>query len=449
MNLSDTIAAIATAKGVGGISIVRVSGQKALDIALKITKKKYLEPRVATLCSLYNNKDELLDLAIVIFFKAPKSFTGEDIVEFQTHGGVVVADLVLETALDFGARLAEPGEFLKRAYLNNKIDLSQVEAISRLIEARSTDAIKAIAKNLKGELSKLIEEIRKKLLEVLAYIEVSIDYAEEDLPLDLLDNIKNKVSEVLKLLSQMYEASKSRYGIFDGFKLAIIGKPNSGKSSLLNRLLKYERAIVSDIAGTTRDTIEESIKIGTHIVKIIDTAGIREAKDEIEKIGIERSKIALVESDTILCLFDSSKELEKEDFEILELIKPFKETKNFIAILNKSDLPKKIDDSKIDIQKKVSISCKNDISPLILELTEILDKSCDYEGVLLGSKRSIEFVRVAIAYLKSAIERLETKEFELFSFDIKEALKEISKLTRPFEYSELLDTIFSEFCLGK
>ncbi|MEA3497949.1 MAG: tRNA uridine-5-carboxymethylaminomethyl(34) synthesis GTPase MnmE, partial [Campylobacterota bacterium] len=281
MLAEDTIVSIATAAGVGAISIVRLSGGDALKIALSISKKENLTPRMATLSKLYDSKNDLIDEGLLIYFQNPYSFTGEDIVEFQCHGGIAITNLVLDSCIKYGARVASPGEFSKRAFLNNKIDLTQAQAISKMIEAKSEDAVKLLARQLKGELKDFVDDIRKDLLFMLAYTEVSIDYAEEDLPDNIFEQINSKIDAIVLKLTNTLESSKRREGLIDGFKVAIIGKPNVGKSSLLNKLLNFNRAIVSTIAGTTRDTIEESVKIGTHIIKIIDTAGIRDASDEI------------------------------------------------------------------------------------------------------------------------------------------------------------------------
>ena len=332
--MNTTIAAVATANGVGSIAIIRLSGAHSLSIAQAITAKDYFEKRYATLCNIYTKEKELLDEAIVIYFQAPHSFTGEDIVEIQCHGGSIVANKILERLLQEGALLAQPGEFSKRAFFNGKIDLSEAEAISQLIEAKSEDAAKILAKQMKGSLKVYIESNRDALLEILAYSEVSIDYAEEDLPQDIIDNIKQKLSQISKDLAKTLSSSIRRKGLMQGFKVSIIGKPNVGKSSLLNRLLNYNRAIVSDIAGTTRDTIEEQVKIGTHLIRIVDTAGIREAGDEIERIGIERSIEAIEESDIVIALFDISRTKDSEDDTILELLERYKSEKDCIVILN-------------------------------------------------------------------------------------------------------------------
>ena len=451
MNIDDTIVAIATASGIGAISIIRLSGKDALDIALKISKKISLTPRVATLSKIYDKKDELIDEAILIYFKNPYSFTGEDIVEFQSHGGVVITNIILDTALYYGARVANPGEFSKRAYLNQKIDLSQAYAINKLIEAKSEDAVKLLAKQLKGELKKFVDEIRKDLLFILAYVEVSIDYAEDDLPDDIYMQISEKLNNISIKLDNTLKSSKRREGIIDGFKVAIIGKPNVGKSSLLNKLLNYDRAIVSDIAGTTRDTIEESIKIGTHIIKIVDTAGIREANDKIEQIGIEKSKKAIEESDIVIALFDNSRDFDSEDKQIIELLNDIKKYK--IIVLNKIDLETKFDGSQLDtIDVRLDISkdiINTSIENLIQKIKDILDKNTKSDDMTLISKLQISSVENSLENITIASSLLSEGELEFFAYHIKEALEEISKITRPYDTEQMLDVMFGEFCLGK
>ncbi len=441
---SDTIAAIATAHGVGAIAIVRVSGEEALNIARKITKREF-EPRRATLASLYDKDDTLIDQALVIYFQAPKSFTGEDIVEFQCHGGIVVAQMVLERVCSLGARVAEPGEFSKRAFLNGKIDLSEAEAIAKIIEAKSVDGAKILARQLKGELKNFIEELREKLIRILAYVEVNIDYAEEDLPTDLQEQMMAQLRSIDKQLKKVVASSQKRAGLLEGFKVAIIGKPNTGKSSLLNALLDYERAIVSDIAGTTRDTIEEEVRIGTHLVRFVDTAGIREASDTVERIGVERSIQAIQESDIVIALFDASRELDQEDQKIIELIERYKDQKSFVIVLNKIDLGKRV---SLPFEA-LELSVHQDIGPLLKKLESMLDEMAKGDEILLVSQRQIEAVRRAQEAIASSFAPLEMGELEIFAFHINEAIRAIASITRPMESSELLDKMFGEFCLGK
>ncbi len=446
----ETIAAIATAHGIGSISIVRVSGDEALSIAKKLTKKENIKERYATLCTLYDSKNEIIDEAIVIYFKAPKSFTGEDIVEFQSHGGTVVANLILNEVIRLGARLANPGEFSKRAFLNGKIDLTKAEAIAKLIETKSVDAAKILSRQIKGELKEYMESLRDSLVEILAYVEVNIDYAEEDLPTDLQQQIEERLNKIIKELKKTLQISKQREGLLEGFKVSIVGKPNVGKSSLLNSLLNYNRAIISDIAGTTRDTIEEEIRIGTHLIKIVDTAGIRgETSDTIEKIGIERSMEAIKESDIVLAVFDASNPFNEDDEKILNLLKEYRDEKKIIVILNKIDLPLKFDTSKIEEFEFIKISCKKDTSIVIEKLKEYLDGQTLQNDVILVSKRQIEAISNALKEMELSKERLNEGELELFAYHINDAISFISSVTRPFERDEILDKMFGSFCLGK
>ena len=441
-----TIVAIATANGIGSISIVRISGVNALEIATKISKKTTFQPRLATLSSLYDINNEVIDEALVIYFKAPFSFTGEDVIEFQCHGGVAIANMLVNEALKHGARIANPGEFSKRAFFNNKIDLTKAEAISKIIEARSEDAVKLLARQLKGELTHFVNEIREDLLFMLAYTEVSIDYAEDDLPKDIFEQIKNKMEKIIVKLSNTLDASRRREGMIEGFKVAIIGKPNVGKSSLLNKLLNYDRAIISDIAGTTRDTIEESVKIGTHIIKIVDTAGIRDASDVIEKIGIEKSIQAINEADIVIALFDNSKVCDDEDEKIIQLIEE-NSNKQILKVLNKSDLQNQF--NKIKIDDFIELSTKEDINPLIKKIEIILDSNTHSDEMTLISKRQILSVENTLYNIELSKNPLDSGELEFFAHYITEALEQISSITRPYENDQMLDIMFGEFCLGK
>ncbi len=446
---NDTIVAIATANGIGSISIVRLSGPSAYSIALKISKKTSLTPRYATLSKLYDHKDEMIDEGIVLYFQNPFSFTGEDIVEFQSHGGIAISNLVLETCLKHNARVANPGEFSKRAFFNGKIDLSQAQAIAKMIETRSEDGVKLLAKQLGGELKNFVEDIKKDLLFMLAYTEVSIDYAEEDLPKDITEQIKQKLLTIETLLIETLEASKQRDGMINGFKVAIIGKPNVGKSSLLNKLLNTQRAIVSDIAGTTRDTIEASVKIGTHIIDIVDTAGIRDANDTIEQLGIEKTYHTIEQADIILALFDSSTPLNEEDKKIISLLT--QSEKHIIILLTKSDLEQKIDLGGIKELKQTTLfqNTKENISALLTELESILNQNSQSDGITLVSKYQISSVEKTLNSIIKAKSMLEDIQFEFFAYEINEALESISQITQAYEHSQMLDVMFGEFCLGK
>ena len=444
---SDTISAIATANGIGSIAIIRISGDRALEIALALTNSKEFSPRHATLTNIYNPQNELIDEAIVIYFKAPYSFTAEEVVEIQCHGGFIVAQTILKATLHHGARLANAGEFSKRAFFNGRIDLSEAEAIAQLIEAKSEDAAKILAKQMKGSLKDYIENVRDEIIHILAYSEVSIDYAEEDLPEDLVAQIRVKLDELKRSLEKTLQASKAREGLMQGFKVAIVGKPNVGKSSLLNSLLNYNRAIVSDIAGTTRDTIEEQVKIGTHLIKIVDTAGIREANDEIERIGIERSLEAIEQCDIVVALFDNSREKDSEDEKILSLIDSYAQDKSVIYIKNKIDLETKF--WHVEMKFDLELNSKDSVTSLIEVLENIMDRTNSSDEMMLISQRQISAVQNTLNNIEEAFNPLGDQELEIFSFHLNEAVKEMASITRPFENDEMLDKMFGSFCLGK
>ena len=444
---NDTIVAIATANGIGSIAIIRLSGRDSLSIAQKLSKKTTFKNRYATLTNIYDSEDTLIDESIVIYFQGPHSFTAEDVVEIQCHGGYIVAQSILKAALNAGARLANAGEFSKRAFFNGRIDLSEAEAIAQLIEAKSEDAAKILASQMKGSLKEFIEEVRDDIIHILAYSEVTIDYAEEDLPEDLVEQIKAKLDSLYKLLQKTLQASESRAGLMQGFRVAIVGKPNVGKSSLLNALLNYNRAIVSDIAGTTRDTIEEQVKIGTHLIRIVDTAGIREAEDAIERIGIERSLEAIKQSDIVIALFDGSREADDEDKQILELLESHASDKEKIIIKNKVDLEQKFELEGLHFD--LELNSKDDVSSLIKKLQDIMDRNNLSDEIMLISERQISAVKETMQNIEEAYEPLEMQELEIFSFHLNEAVKAMASITRPFENDEMLDKMFGSFCLGK
>lgn len=434
------IVALATPYGVGAISIIRLSGSGALEIANQICGE--LRPRVAHLRELKDRFGNILDEAIVIYFKAPFSFTGEDVVEFQTHGGVVVANLIIDEILTYGARIADPGEFSKRALLNGKIDLAKAESIQGLINARSEGAAKILSRVMSGELGKFCDSLRDELISTLAYTETCIDYADDDLPSDIMEQIHQKLEQVLSKLDNIISISNSKKGLIDGYKVAIIGCPNVGKSSILNSLLNYERAIISDTPGTTRDTIEEQIKVGTHLVRIIDTAGIRHSDHDIENIGIEYSKRAANSADIIICVFDSSREIAQEDLAILDFVNGL--NKKVIFVLNKSDL-----EFKFNLElNAILLSAKDNCNALKTELESYLN-SQDTNEIMLSSNRQIKACEDAKNAIDRAISLLDESVLELFAYEINRAIKEIGSITKPLQNSEILDKMFSSFCLGK
>ncbi|HAA1848595.1 tRNA uridine-5-carboxymethylaminomethyl(34) synthesis GTPase MnmE [Campylobacter jejuni] len=442
--MSDTIAAIATAHGVGSISIVRLSGERALEFALKLSHKTKLTPRHATFTKLFNQNNEIIDEAIMIYFKAPYSFTGEDIVEFQTHGGFSVSEVLLEELVSLGARLALAGEFSKRACLNGKMTPLKALNIQDLILSKSALAAKIIARNMQGNLGKLLEKIRTDLVKTLAFVETSIDYADDDLPSDLLEQISTMCEENSKILKEIYTLSQSKKGLIEGFKIAIVGKPNVGKSSLLNALLSYERAIVSDIAGTTRDTIEESFKLGAHLLRIIDTAGIRESKDVIEQIGVALSKKSLEDADIILAVFDASRVQDKEDEKIFDLLA--NTDKKIFWILNKSDLENVFKNTQN--KNFIKLSAQKDITLLKEELQNYFN-SFDSEGIMVSSLDLINACKISSEAIFRAKGLLEESSLELFAFELNLAINELARFTKDFQRDEILDEMFGNFCLGK
>ncbi|EAH7468538.1 tRNA uridine-5-carboxymethylaminomethyl(34) synthesis GTPase MnmE [Campylobacter jejuni] len=442
--MSDTIAAIATAHGVGSISIVRLSGERALEFALKLSHKTKLTPRHATFTKLFNQNNEIIDEAIMIYFKAPYSFTGEDIVEFQTHGGFSVSEVLLEELVSLGARLALAGEFSKRACLNGKMTPLKALNIQDLILSKSALAAKIIARNMQGNLGELLEKIRIDLVKTLAFVETSIDYADDDLPSDLLEQISTMCEENSKILKEIYTLSQSKKGLIEGFKIAIVGKPNVGKSSLLNALLSYERAIVSDIAGTTRDTIEESFKLGTHLLRIIDTAGIRESKDVIEQIGVALSKKSLEDADIILAVFDASRVQDKEDEKIFDLLA--NTDKKIFWILNKSDLENVFKNTQN--KNFIKLSAQKDITLLKEELQNYFN-SFDSEGIMVSSLDLINACKISSEAIFRAKGLLEESSLELFAFELNLAINELARFTKDFQRDEILDEMFGNFCLGK
>jgi len=342
----STIASISTAPGIGGIGIIRMSGEKTFEILGKIfqpkTDQKIEDIKGYTIKygHIIENK-EIIDEVLVSYFKAPRSYTTENMCEINSHGGNIIVKKILEMCLKNGAELAEPGEFTKRAFLNGRIDLAQAESVIDVINAKSDKEAKSGIKQLEGYLSSEIKGIKQEILDVLVNIEVTIDYPEYDTPEVQEQEIKQMLESVGNKLEKLEKSFDNGKIIKDGIKTAIIGKPNAGKSSLLNAILKEDRAIVTDIAGTTRDTIEEFVTINGIPLNLVDTAGIREASDEVEKIGVEKSIKQAKDADLIIAIFDSSKDLTDEDLEILELIK----NKKSIILLNKSDLNAKINEN--------------------------------------------------------------------------------------------------------
>ena len=454
----STIVAISTAPAIGGIGIIRLSGEKTFEIIEKIfipKNKQKIEEIKGNSIKYGHIVDEgkIIDEVLVSYFKAPKSYTAENMCEINSHGGILIVRKILEICLKNGATLAEPGEFTKRAFLNGRIDLAQAESVIDIINAKTNKEVEASVKQLEGYLSSEISNIRKKIMDLMVDIEVSIDYPEYDVEevtysnaIKILEGVQNH----LEKLSDSFENGKI---IKDGIKLAIIGKPNAGKSSLLNELLKEERAIVTDIEGTTRDTIEEQISISGIPFKMIDTAGIRESEDKIEKIGIEKSKKAAQSSDIILAIFDVSKPLNKEDFEIINFIK----NKKTIIVLNKIDLKKnaetitELSNLGKDILK-ISVLEKKGIEQIYEKLTQMFNiNEIDLDnGNVITNIRHKELIDCAKQNAQQSIIALKSNlPVDIIAINIKEILENLGKITGESVSEDIIKEIFAKFCLGK
>lgn len=427
--------------------------------ATKTTKESSLDfvPRYATLCNIYDKDKNLLDEAIIIYYKAPHSYTCEDVIEVQCHASDIIAQKVLDSCLHYGARLARGGEFTKRAFLNGRIDLSQANAISQMIATKDAFLQTALIAQLKGSLGDFVREVREVLLLGIASAEMMIDYSEEEIPSDFIDGLQSNLKSLQVRLRKIYDFSTTRAKIGNAWKLAIIGKPNVGKSSLLNAILLEERAITSNIAGTTRDSIEEEILIDGSIIRLIDTAGIRASTDTIESKGIERSLQAIREANMILVVFDSSNALNSEDKEVLEILSANKDDKKILAILNKSDCKNALSSDNVESIKSICNSTLA-ISALKVEQTarimhdklkEIIAQSNLKGEIILSAPYQLEYIKSSIAHLDLAIGRLKDGELELFAYHIKDTLESIGQITSPYTNEEMLDKMFSEFCLGK
>ena len=437
----DTIVALATPQGSGGIGIIRLSGNKSKSIAEKITKNPNLRPRYAQLIQFNNNS--LQDNAILIYFVAPNSYTGEDVVEFQCHGGRYVTDKVIDLCLNNGARLANPGEFTKRAFENGKISLEQAEGIIDIINAETESEAKAGFSLLNGELFKKVDNMQNLLTSKLAEIEVTLDYPEHDIEYETKESIKKSLLSIKQELEKLINTEQTGRIIKDGINVAILGRPNVGKSSILNKLLGYDRAIVTDVAGTTRDTISESIVYKGIKINLIDTAGIRESQDIVEKIGIDKSIQTIDSADIILLILDNSQDLTKEDKNNIELVKD----KNVIFVSNKSDLNKKLN---FDNSILVSAKDNKNIDKIKDEIyNKVVDKKIISQDIILTNKRHIQLVKEAYNNINNALENIDTVTLDCIALDIKNAWLNLGAITGQVADEKIIDQIFSRFCLGK
>ena len=454
----STIVSISTAPGIGGIGIIRMSGEKAFDILNKVfyPKNPYNIEKVKGYTIKYGfikENDKIIDEVLVSFFKAPHSYTAENMCEINSHGGIVVMRKILDLCLKNGAELAEPGEFTKRAFLNGRMNLSQAEAVIDIINAKSDLEAKEGIKQLEGYLTQEINKIKTDILDLLTNIEVSIDYPEYDVE-DLLDNeIREKLTIIKDKLIKLEKSFSNGKIIKEGIKTAIIGKPNAGKSSLLNAVLKEDRAIVTEYEGTTRDTIEEFVNINGIPLKLIDTAGIRQTENEVEKIGIEKSKAIAKNADLCIVIIDSSKILDREDIEILKSV----DKRKTIVVLNKKDLGAVVDKNSefvCDFKYVVNLSALkkegiNDLYELITNMFNLNEINLDNE-ILITNERHKNIIIKAINNIEKSQESLKNNmPVDIVAISIKDVLSNLGEITGDVASEEIINEIFARFCLGK
>ncbi len=448
--MREPIVAVATPFGESAISMVRLSGKGVLDIVGKFFKaKSKIRLRYAVYGTLVDEKGEPLDEGILIYYRAPHSYTGEDMVEITLHGNPLILKRAVEIFTSAGARLAEPGEFTKRAFLNGKMDLTQAEAVAELISAKTELARRVAFRQLRGELSGYIKPLRESLLELCAYLEADIEFAEEDIPTLSRDQVITMTRRVLEGIDKLLEKAQLGRAIREGIRLAIVGRPNVGKSSLFNALLRQDRAIVTDIEGTTRDYIEESVNLRGIPINLIDTAGIRETEDRVERIGVERSLERIEEADVVLFVVDGSQDLTEEDWKIYRML----ERRDVIVVVNKIDLGEKVSlefDGKHSI---IKVSALKGHGIQNLE-EEILKKAGALTGEGLNiyvSIRHAQLLRKARGVLEKFIEMYQREEVspEIAMLDIREAADYLGEIIGEVTAEDILGNIFSRFCIGK
>lgn len=453
----ETIAAISTAPGLGGIGIIRITGDKTFEILLKMfksTKVKKIEdivPNTIIYGKIYD-ESRMVDEVLVSFFKSPNSYTKEDLVEINTHGGSIVMKEILNLVLKKGAILAEPGEFTKRAFLNGRIDLTQVESIATILNAKSEEELRISGELLQGKLYNKVVNIKEKLMDILMHLEVNIDYPEYDTEEKETEEIVSTVTDILKDLKRFEATFDVGSKIKDGIKVSIIGRPNAGKSSLLNNLLNKERAIVTEIEGTTRDSIEEDLNINGINIKIIDTAGIRETDEKVEKIGIERAITIAEKSDLIIAIFDISKPFNENDRKILDIISK----KESLILLNKYDLVK-----DIELPEEIKNTGKEYIYTSMLEkkgtedVIEWITKKTESlkinknNDIIIIHERQKKVITDIIEMIEQILKDLEIIPIDMVSENIRDVINKINELTGENVKEEVLNEIFKNFCLGK
>ena len=454
--MNDTIAAISTSLGIGAISIIRVSGEESIEIVNKIFRGKDLtkvDSHTINYGHIIDDKGEIIDEVLVSIMKSPKTFTTEDIVEINTHGGIAPTNKVLELLLENGCRLAEPGEFTKRAFLNGRIDLLEAEAVMDMIDSK-TDVQRRMAVNqINGKTSNLINELRDDMIQIISNINVNIDYPEYD-DVDIITNeiMIPKIENLKKKITKILKESENGKIIKEGIATSIIGRPNVGKSSLLNALIEEDKAIVTDIAGTTRDIVEGQIKINGILLNIIDTAGIRETDDKVEALGVEKSLKIMEQSDLVLFVLNNNEELTEDVKDLLNQIKD----KNYLILINKIDLEKKLDISNLDIKKdriiKLSITNNTGIDELKEKIIELfnIEQLETKDPTYLSNTRSISILKKCLKHVEEVEEGLKNNlPIDMIELDIKNIWEELGTINGTSYEEELLDEMFKRFCLGK
>ena len=448
--MDDTITAISTAQGVGAISIIRVSGPKAFEIVSKIfSNKKFLEASSHTIHYGYIvDNGKKIDEVLVSKMNGPKTFTCEDVAEINAHGGITTTNEILELVLVNGARLAEPGEFTKRAFLNGRIDLTEAEGIMDLINSKTDKAREMALNQVSGEVSNLIRDLRNDLAGIISNIEVNIDYPEyEDTPVMTNNKVKNSLNSLEKKINNILEKSNEGEIIKNGIKTVIAGKPNVGKSSLLNRLLGEDRAIVTDVQGTTRDSIEASLVIDNIVLNLIDTAGIRDTSDTVESIGVSKSLSLIDQADLVLFVLNYNEEMTADERMILEKIRD----KNHIIIVNKTDLEKKLDTSELDNPIYISIKDDKNIDEIKDRIKELfnLEKIETGDLTYLTSARSKAILRQVLDSVSDVREGIDNYPIDIVEIDLKKIWNLLGDIIGENYSEELLDELFSRFCVGK
>ncbi len=446
--MSKIITAISTPLGKGAISIVRMSGKGCLDVAKKVFTSKSLsydkiQPRMLYL-GYFSFPDKTKEYCMMVYFKSPYSYTGEDIVEFQIHGGTILSQKVLQTLIDNGATMAEPGEFTKWAFENGKISLDEAESIIGEINAESESELKASLNLAEGKLKGKIKQLQNNLTESLAQIEATLDYPEEEFEKSAKESIFNNLKNIELQINEFIKDSQNARFIKSGINIAIVGSPNVGKSSLLNALIGEDRAIVTDIAGTTRDVLTESISYKGIRFNFIDTAGIRESDDKVEKIGIEKSKNTIKNADVVLFILDGSRKLNEYDKEIISILKNYK---NVITLVNKSDIKRQLDHQENEIEISALKENKiEDVKEKIYQL--VINEEIDYNKMIIINERQIEILKECKKILNE-LNNAKSQSMDIIAMLIKSLWNTLGKITGESENERIIDLIFSKFCLGK